>query len=479
MRDTLRVQLWPLPTLGIALAVIAGVGLPLLDERFQSDMPSWLRTYLYSGTSDAARSVLEAIAGSLVTVTALTFSLTVLTLQLASSQFSPRLLRTFTSDRYVQATLALFLATFTFALTVLRSVRTGEDGRTEFVPQVSVTAALVLTLASLLALVLFLSHLAREIRIETMMNSVHSDADRTLQRLLPENPQRLLPEGRKSSGKPQAPENRQPHSGGPAGGTAPAAPPPPPAPAAPPEPPANALVLPAGTSGFLTHVDEAALLNTAIETDAVVLIDRHPGSSLIAGTPMGAAWPDSGEPFSAGTRTRLAEEVSRAVRTGTERTDLQDIAFGLRQLTDIAAKALSPGINDPTTAVHALSHSSALLCEMVRRDLGPRLLRDDDQRVRVVLRRPDLSELLGLAVDQPMRYGAGEPAVLARVAQLLRELAWCGAPAQHPPITAALARLRSAIGSEDRDAAERHRLTRLTESVDEALAGRWAPGRGH
>ncbi|GBQ04420.1 DUF2254 domain-containing protein [Streptomyces spongiicola] len=470
MRDTLRVQLWPLPTLGIALAVVAGVGLPLLDERFQSDMPSWLRTYLYSGTSDAARSVLEAIAGSLVTVTALTFSLTVLTLQLASSQFSPRLLRTFTADRYVQTTLALFLATFTFALTVLRSVRTGEDGRTGFVPQVSVTAALVLTLASLLALVLFLSHLAREIRVETMMNSVHSDADRTLERLLPEKQDGLRSEKRDGL----RPEKREASSGDPATGSPPAPPPP----AAVPEPPANALTLTAGTSGFLTHVDEAALLNTAIETDSVVLIDRRPGSSLIAGTPVGAAWPRSGEPFSQETRTRLAAEVPEAVRTGTERTDLQDVAFGLRQLTDIAAKALSPGINDPTTAVHALSHSSALLCEMVRRDLGPRLLFDDHQRVRVVLRRPGLSDLLGLAVDQPLRYGAGEPAVLARIAALLREIAWCGAPGQHPPITAALARLRSAVDTGDLDATERRRLTRLTESVDEALAGRWAPGRG-
>ncbi|MBJ6612920.1 DUF2254 domain-containing protein, partial [Streptomyces sp. I3(2020)] len=184
MRDTLRVQLWPLPTLGVTLAVVAGVGLPRLDGRIRHDMPPWLADYLFGGSADAARSVLGAIAGSLVTVTALTFSLTVVTLQLASSQFSPRLLRTFSADRYVQTTLALFLATFTYALTVLRTVRTGEDGRTGFVPQVSVSVAFLLTLASVFALVLFLSHLAREIRIETMMSSVHSAADRTLHRLL-------------------------------------------------------------------------------------------------------------------------------------------------------------------------------------------------------------------------------------------------------------------------------------------------------
>ncbi|MGW8062577.1 DUF2254 domain-containing protein [Streptomyces ziwulingensis] len=447
MRDTLRAQLWPLPTLGVVLAVVAGVGLPRMDERFQHDIPPWLSDYLFGGNADAARSVLEAIAGSLVTVTALTFSLTVLTLQLASSQFSPRLLRTFTADRYVQTTLALFLATFTYALTVLRTVRTGEDGRGGFVPQVSVTVALLLTLAGVLGLVLFLSHLAREIRVETMMSSVHSAADRTIQRLLPheEDPPR---------GDPTAGIHRS--------GLL--------------EPPPNAVTLTAGTSGFLTSVDEEALLDAAVKADAVLLIDRDPGSSLVTGTPMGAAWPRTNEPFAPGTRARLTEAAAKAVTTGSERTDHQDVAFGLRQLTDIAAKALSPGVNDPTTAVHALSHSSALLCELTRRHLGPRLLLDDDQQVRVVLRRPNLEELLDLAVAQPMRYGAAEPAVLGRVAMLLRELAWTGTPAHLPPVHSVLTRLRATIDAQDFHPAERLRLTELTQLVGRTLTRRRAHG---
>ncbi|MEZ3182744.1 DUF2254 domain-containing protein [Streptomyces pimonensis] len=448
MRDALRVQLWPLPTLGVALALVAGVGLPRLDRRILHDLPPWLRDYLFGGGSDAARSVLEAIAGSLITVTALTFSLTVLTLQLASSQFSPRVLRTFNSDRYVRTTLALFLTTFTYALTVLRTVRTGEDEQSRFVPELSVTFAFLLTLASLLALVLFLSHLAREIRVETLMNSVHSAADRTIHRLLAD----------------EQDTNRE----GPAG---------PDLPGAPSEPPADALPLCAGASGFFTSVDEAALLRAAVEADAVLLVERHPGSPLVAATPVGAAWPRTGRPFCPDAWARLSEDASRAMRTGPERTELQDIAFGLRQLTDIAAKALSPGINDPTTAVHALSHSSALLCRLARHDLGPRLLRDDDRQVRVVLRRPGLGDLLDLAVDQPLRYGAAEPAVLARIAMLLRELAWSAAPGRHPPIVAALARLRSTIDAQHLHAAEHFRLTGLTELVDEALAGQWAHGR--
>ncbi|MFD3730223.1 DUF2254 domain-containing protein [Streptomyces sp. NPDC058632] len=441
MSDTLRAQLWPLPTLGVVLAVAAGVGLPRLDARIQHDIPPWLKDYLFGGGADAARTVLEAIAGSLISVTALTFSLTVVTLQLASSQFSPRLLRTFTADRYVQTTLALFLATFAYVLTVLRTVRTGDDGQVMFVPQVSVTVAFLLTLASVLGLVLFLSHLAREIRVETMMQSVHSAADRTIHRLLPERASAAEDLG------------------------------------APPEPPADALALPVRKSGFLTAVDEEALLEAAVEADAVLLIDRHPGSSLITGTPMGAAWPRAGEPFSHETRTHLVRKAAEAVSTGTERTEAQDVAFGLRQLTDITAKALSPGVNDPTTAVHALSHSSALLCELARRGLGPRVLHDDQHRVRVVLRRPDLADLLDLAVAQPLRYGAAEPAVLNRVAMLLRELAWNSAPDQHPPVAAAFDRLRSTAADQDFHATEHARLAELVQLVEQALAGRWTYDR--
>lgn len=246
---------------------------------------------------------------------------------------------------------------------------------------------------------------------------------------------------------------------------------------APPEPPSNASVLTASRSGFLTSVNEAALLEVAVEADGLVLIDRSPGGSLIAGTPIGTAWSRAEETVLPRHQEGADRRSSEAVRTGPERTDLQDIAFGLRQLTDIAAKALSPGINDPTTAVHALSHSSALLCELARHDLGPRLLRDDHRQVRVVLRRPHLQDLLDLAVNRPLRYGAAEPAVLARIAMLLRELAWGRAPDQHPPLTAALARLRSTIDAQDLHATERLRLTELTRLVDEALAGRWPHGR--
>jgi uncharacterized membrane protein len=123
VRDAFQAKLWPIPVAGVVIAVIAGVLMPRLDAVVDHSLPTWLEAMVFLGDPGASRTMLDAVASSLITVTALTFSLTVVTLQLASSQYSPRLLRTFTQDEFVQGTLALFLATFTFSLTVLRSVR--------------------------------------------------------------------------------------------------------------------------------------------------------------------------------------------------------------------------------------------------------------------------------------------------------------------------------------------------------------------
>lgn len=436
--EAFRSQLWPLPTAAVVLAVVVGVGLPRLDAALGDVVSDDVAGYLFDGGADAARAVLTTIAGSLITVTALTFSLTVVTLQLASSQFSPRLLRTFTSDRIVQSTLALLLATFVYALTVMRTVGSEVGGQAGFVPQLSVTLAYVLTVASVLMLVGFLSHLVRELRVETMLRDVHRVASRTIEATLP-----------------------------PASDEEPAAP----------VVPAGSAPLIATNSGFLTSVDEAALLEAAVRGRARISIDREPGSSLVAGTPLGRLWAEDGaDPLDGERLEQVQEAAARAVRTGVERTAAEDIAYGLRQLTDVAVKALSPGINDPTTAIHALSHSSALLCELAAADPRPRVRSDEQGTVRVVLATPTLADLLDLAISQPRRYGAGDPAVLARLITLLSELAWSSPRPEHRRAVAQqLERLRRTVAEQHFDDVERADLAALASSVEDSLNHRWRP----
>ena len=382
VRDALRTQLWPLPTLAVVVSVALGLILPQLDARVDTSLSGWVDSVIFGGDAGAASTVLDAVSSSLITVTSLTFSLTVVTLQLASSQFSPRLLRTFTQDLFVQGTLALFLGTFAYSLTVLRAVRSGTDGGAAFVPRIAVSTSYALAVLSVIGLVLFLAHLARQIRVETMLHQVHADASDTLRSVLP-------PRG---GGRPLV----SPPSG-------------------------TGQPLLATTSGFLLGVDTDRLLRASQDADAVIAVSALPGDFVVAGTPVGAVHADPA--LDERDLASLQAAVGAAMRTGTERTAAEDVAFGLRQLTDVANKALSPGINDPTTAVHALGHLSALLCELAGSDLGSVEIRGDDGG-HLVLNRPDLDHLLETSLTQIRLYGSNDPQVVGRLYRLLTELSW-------------------------------------------------------
>ena len=433
VQDGVRTQLWPLPVLGVALAFAAGILVPLLDVRIDAQLPGVLDTLVFNGDPGAARTVLDAVASSLITVTSLTFSLTVVTLQLASSQFSPRLLRTFTRDLFVQVTLATFLATFTFSLTVLRSVRSPSEGGATFVPRVSVTLAFVLAVTSVVALVLFLAHLTRQIRVETMLQRVHDDAVDTIET-------NLVRHDTPGAGRPV------------------------------PRPPAGAAILWASSSGFLTSIDQEDLVGAADDADAVVLIERHPGSFVVRGTPLGRAWSTGGDDLARDVLDTLRNKVSGAVDLGAERTAAQDVGYGLRQVTDIVNRALSPGINDPTTGIHGLGQTAALLVELTGYDLGPLVL-DDDDRPRVVLDRPGFDELLELAVAQPRAYGASDPQVLGRLYELLADLAWHARPEHHEPVLDQLRRLDDTVTEQSLDEVEARRLEQASLTVRRVLHG--------
>ncbi len=434
--EAFRSKIWPLPVLGVALATALGVLLPELDARHDDELSAAWTGYLFTGGPDAARSVLSAVAGSLVTLTSLTFSLTVLTLQLASSQFSPRLLRTFSSDRFVHVTLMLFVSTFVYALTVLRTVRTSTGSAPGFVPQIAVTLGLVLALASVLALVLFLSHLASEIRVETMLRRVYRETRATALRVTDE---------RDADGDEVSL----------------------------PVPPADAVPVLAPSSGFLTSVDVVSLTRLVASTGGVLLLERPPGSSLVEGTPIGWLWHPATGGLQVEALEALTDKLGDVLTTTHEPTAAQDVTFGLKQISDVASKALSPGINDPRTAVHALGHSSALLCLLTQRSLGAVRCTDEDGTVRVHRALPDFAALLDLAVSAPRRYGAADPDVLARILALLAEVAWSTQIARHrSAVRSQLDRLEHTVDEQDFDAAERTRLAELGSQVRAALEGR-------
>ncbi|MGV8895118.1 MAG: DUF2254 domain-containing protein [Rhodoglobus sp.] len=429
LSESISTELWPVPVFWIVIAVAAGVAIPILDRLVDQDIAGVLQGILFSGGPSAARAVLGAIAGSLITATSLTFSLTVVALQLASSQASPRLLRLFASDRAVHATLAMFLATFAFALTVLRTVRDETEAGGGFVPRIGVTLASVLTLASIVTLTLFLAHLSRQLRVETMLREVHNETSATIELVSSTEPTTAIAVDRSTLGEPHT--------------------------------------LTATHSGFISAVDHDKLVSIAREHAIVIAEEHSVGSSVIEGTALVSWWSDAGELVDA---DALRSEVNDAYNFDYERTASQDVGFGIRQIADIASKALSPGVNDPTTAVHALSHLSAILGALtVLPEQHPGLV-DEDGALRVIRGIHEFDDLLEVAVQQPRRYGASDPDVASRLLELLQEVGYLArTTGQRAAVRAQLGRLMASIDAADYDQTERARFAELAATTRSTL----------
>lgn len=425
LSEAVASRLWPIPAAALVVGVVLGVLLPELDRAVDEQLPSSVAGWVFSGGVDAARAVLTTISGSLITATSLTFSLTVVALQLASSQASPRLLRMFASDPMVHWTLAIFLGTFAYALVVLRTV--SDEGGAVAVPRISVTFAVILTVVSMLVLTLFLGHLARILRVETMLRDVHAESSRTIELLA----------GDRLEGRDEP-------------ATAPA------------DRPEREVAAP--RSGFVTAIDRGRLLALAEERDLVVRERLAIGSSVVAGTPI-ASWWSSEASSAVGTRAEVDEadrRIGAAVSISYERTPRQDIGYGLRQMADIATKALSPGVNDPTTAVHALGHLAAVLADLAELPPEPATIVGPTGRDRLVPCRTDFAALVETALQQPRRYGAGDPDVVARLYGVITDVARRTAdPERASVLRGQLERLSASVAREDYDEVERARFAEL------------------
>jgi uncharacterized membrane protein len=360
--EYVRGALWVLPSVAVVLALATGSVLTRIDV----PADSW---FVFQGTPDDARTLLIAIASTLATVIALVLGLTVVALQLASTQFSPRLLRDFLRDPVNQLVLSIFVATFTYSTAGLFTVGVSAGHRVEQYPRLAVTYALVLLFLSLVTLVFFVHHLAHSIQIDEVMTRVERRTLRVIDRDLPT---------RGVSGEP------------------------------PPLPPPWAVGVPAYRSGYVQTVHPQLLLPLAAEHDLMIVGSTMVGEYVVELAPLLWVWSSDGaRPETQG----LGPVLRHAVRIGFERTAEQDAAFGVRQLADIADKALSPAVNDPYTGIQALEHLGVILASLARRQLGSQHLYDGAGTLRVVVPGRTLAYYLDLAVGQIRRYGCAEPRV--------------------------------------------------------------------
>jgi uncharacterized membrane protein len=409
----LRGQFWIVPALITLLAallafVVLRYGSALLGT---GTVKFW---WLYSGDASTARDLLSSLLSGLITMTSLVVSLTFVTLTLAANQLGPRLISIFMSDREIQGVLGLYIATILYIILVLRTLN--DTLGIEGVPHVAVTIASALTIICLFSLLFYIHKIGRSIIADTVVNEVAHDVRHDLANLLPER------------GAPDGP------------------------------PPdldfAERCSFSLGQSGYIQVIDYERLVKLARELDGLIEVGVQAGDYVLS----------QGDHVVLHTDRPLEEDHADRIRDaftiGSQRTPAQDPRYGLSQLVEIALRALSPGINDPHTAIAVIDQLGSAFEVVFRRSSQEKLLTDEEDKVRVVAERSDAPRLVADAFDPIRQAAARHPSVLIRMADTLRHLA--------PVATADTA--RNAVLSELRKLAETARLTDLAPSDrDEVL----------
>ena len=364
---------WFIPGGIVVAASAVALGLLELDARLLADG----RSIGFTGGAESARALLSSISSSMLTLTALVFSVTIVVLQLASGQFSPRVLRTFLRDRRSQTTLGVFLATFLYALIVLRGVR-GDGGTVDrFVPGISVGVSFLLVIISVAFFVQYIHNITTSIRVIEIIDRISKETAAAIERVHPADLQSA------DAGLPSL--------------------------AAP-----SATVC-AATRGVVTSVNVERLCRIAEGGEVCLVVVPGVGDFVATGMPLVQVHGDSDGVDD--------DAVRRAISLAKERQLDEDPAFGFRQLVDIAERTLSPGVNDPTTAVQCLDHLHDLLRRLAHRALPSRVTRTAQGRVRVVVSQPTWDDYVALAVDEIRHWGAGSLQVHRRIGALLDDLA--------------------------------------------------------
>jgi len=372
-REALRTNLWLVPGLEVVGAIVLYAVTHVLDRAAYDGnltLPSWM----VFGSADAARQILTALAAAVITVVGVVFSITIVALTLASTQFGPRMLRNFIRDRGTQLTLGTFVATFVYATLVLISIGPGSHGG-DFVPHLSITVSVGLVTISMGVLIYFIHHIATMIQLPQVIASIAGDLSRAIDAESAET-------GRTLESGPSVEELRRrlEESGG---------------------------TVPAPASGYLQFVRHETLVLLAVEKGAVIRLLHRPGHFIVEGGPIATVWPS-------GAVTSVSTALRQAHITGPNRTLAQDLPFAVDQLVEIAIRALSPAVNDTFTALTCIDWLGASLCRVTDRWRPIRIHRDNQGYVRVITAHISYAGLVERAFEKIRQAGRGMPAVLIR-----------------------------------------------------------------
>ena len=371
-----RSSFWFVPSLVVVDGIVAALALIEADAVW-GDRWLALSPRLFGVGADGARQMLSTLAGSMMSLMGITFSMTLVALALASSQYTSRVLRTFMGSRVTQTTLGVFAGIFTYCLIVLRSIRGGDAG---FIPSGAVLFAFVLALAGVVVLIFFIHHIASSIQAVSIIASVAEETNAAMDRVFPQE------QGREPDGTGDAVDEQ----------------------VLAPLDERTWYPVPAQVSGYIQGVDLDAILDLARHHRTIVRMERGVGAFAVEGTVLASlalTYPPDQE---------MTAELNRAYSISRHRTIEWDPAFGIRQIVDIALKALSPGVNDTSTAVMCVDYLTAILARLSGRRYPPSH-RYEGEVLRVIASVVTFEALLAEAFDQIRGSAEGNVAIIARM----------------------------------------------------------------
>lgn len=371
----LRSSLWFLPTLIVlASGVLAVVFIELdsyLSLKLLTNFPR-----LFGAGAEGSRGMLSSIAGSMITVAGVTFSITIVALSQASSQYSSRILRNFMRDRGNQAVLGVFLGVFTYCLLVLRAIRGGDEN--EFVPSLSVFGALILALVSVGFLIFFIHHAASLLQASNVIAAAAHETLQTIDRLFPET----LPDN--GSEAEAGPESNRPLEQ------------------------QRQIIIPAPKTGYIQTHDEEGFLQLACSTQSVFRMHVGVGEFAVLNSPLVSVYSNSS------LNDKLVQSIQATYSINSLRTIEEDAGFGIRQIVDIALKALSPGVNDTTTALTCIDYLTAINLRLANRCIAQPLVFEKG-RLRVIRKGPTFEQFFSESFDEIRMNAAGKATVILRL----------------------------------------------------------------
>lgn len=393
LQDRLSSSYWFIPTVMAILAAILSILTIQLDETVGREL-AWVNGLIYVDSPEGARAVLSTVASSMITVAGVVFSLTMVVLSLTSQQYGPLVLNHFMRDRGNQFVLGIFTATFIYCLLVLRTIRGVEDSI--FVPHISVLAGLGLSIASLAVLIYFIHHVSESIQSTHIITRI---SEELLDAIDERFPAKLGSEPEKPVAELDDQDMLKQFE-------------------------YASSAIQTRDSGYLQMIDDQRLFEVAHEHNLVLLLIGRPGQFLHKGQTLARVLPRQ-------PHDEVGDAIQDAFIFGSRRTRSQDVEFTFMQLSAIAVRALSPGINDPYTAIMCIDRLGEAICALLDRQPPSMYRYDEEGQLRLIANPVTVADVLHTAFDQILHYGHGDPKIDARLLGVIKTLVLCTDNVEH------------------------------------------------